>query len=73
MTRDDPQHCLHEVTEPVESAGRVVARLCLSCDTQLSPAWGCPDCDWEISEYRVLGSARPVVDHILVQPCQEHR
>lgn len=31
--------CLHTEVVPVESGGRVVAHLCLTCDAQLPEVW----------------------------------
>lgn len=74
----DPKYCPHEETEPVEVRDRttggttVVARICRGCLAQLEAGWGCPACEWDTYEERMLCEPRPTVHHVLIRPCKEH-
>lgn len=71
--------CAHDDHVPVETLiddqVTVVARLCLGCDTQLHPGWGCPACEWDqFAKPRRLCEPLNSIDleHVLVRPCREH-
>lgn len=61
--------CPHENTEPVETSGEVVARICSDCLEQLPAAWGCEDCEW-VEGPRRLSDATPRLT--LAGPCSKH-
>lgn len=73
--------CAHEDHIPVETVGSptygqetapiiaVVARLCLSCSTQLPVSWGCTDCTWVDGPRRLCD---PSPSRVLAHACPTH-
>lgn len=61
--------CRHENPLPVTSVtGAVVAALCLDCDAQLPPGFGCQDCEYV--EIHAFGQVHP--ERVLSEPCRAH-
>lgn len=72
----DPTICTHADHVAVETSldGQVtvVAHLCLDCDAQLHPGWGCPACQWTRHDVTTFSDPHPRLHHALTRPCREH-